>query len=304
MNAFVPGLVHTPVTPFTRDRAIDWDVYGKLIDFHLANGAEALALPMHVGESVSLSDQEQRTLIAYAIDRVNGRVPVIAHVSDSGTSIAVSRAVNAQKLGAKAVVMTTPYYWTPPPAMLLEHFAQVGAAVNVPFYIWFAPDEMAGPKITTELVLKLIARLENFAGVVDSSLDWQFQINVLSNAQRVRRDFQLVSGLDYMVSAGANGATSYFSPLSAVAPRLARRLYDTCRKEKYFDAREMQNQMAALYQVVKGGGFAGLKSAMRAMGRDCGDPRPPHDVLREVDHGRLAERLHAMASLDAEPRGW
>lgn len=304
MSNFVPGLVHTPVTPFTRDRSIDWATYGKLIDFHLAHGAEALAVPMHVGESVSLSDEEQHKVLVFAVERVKGRVPVIAHVSDSGTAIAVARAVRAQAAGARAVVMTTPYYWTPPPGMLLEHFAQVGAAIKLPFYVWFAPDEMAGPKITTELVLKLIDRLPNFAGVVDSSLDWQFQINVLSNAQRVRPDFQLLSGTDYMVSAGANGATSYFSPLSGVAPRLVRRLYDACRKERYFDARETQNEMAALYQIVKGGGFAGLKSAMRAMGRDCGDPRPPHDVLREVDHGALADQVHARAALAAEPRGW
>jgi dihydrodipicolinate synthase/N-acetylneuraminate lyase len=85
---------------------------------------------------------------------------------------------------------------------------------------------------------------------------------------------------------------------------LARRLYDACREEKYFEARQTQNKIADLYQLVKGAGFPGLKSAMRAMGRDCGDPRPPHDVLREVDHGRLAERVAAMSALRAEPRGW
>ena len=52
---FVPGLVHTPVTPFTRERAIDWGVYGKLIDFHLAHGAEALALPMHAAHRTARS---------------------------------------------------------------------------------------------------------------------------------------------------------------------------------------------------------------------------------------------------------
>src|SRR5262245_46871683 len=97
---FIPGLVHTPVTPFTRDRVIDWEVYGKLIDFHLAHGAEALALPMHVGESVSLSDEEQHKVLAFAIQRVKGCVPVIAHVSDSGTAIAVARAARAQSAGA------------------------------------------------------------------------------------------------------------------------------------------------------------------------------------------------------------
>jgi len=303
MPSFAPGLVHTPVTPFTRERAVDWALYGKLLDFHLAHGAEALALPMHSGESVSLSDAEQRKLLSFAVERVKGRVPVIAHVSDAGTAIAVARAVHAQAAGAKAVVMTTPYYWTPPPGPLLDHFAEVGAAVTLPFYVWYTP-EMAGPKVTTELVLKLMERLPNFAGVVDSSLDWQFQINTLSSAWRTRRDFQLVSGNEYMVSAGANGATSMFSALAGVAPQLVRRLYDTCRKERYFDARDTQNQLAELTQIVKGGGFAGLKSAMRAMGRDCGDPRPPHDVLREESHGRLAERLRGLAALGAEPRGW
>jgi 4-hydroxy-tetrahydrodipicolinate synthase len=304
MAAFSPGLVHTPVTPFTRERAIDWDTYGRLIDFHLAHGAEALAVPMHVGESVSLSDAEQRRLLAFAIERVKGRVPVIVNVSDAGTAICVSRAVNAQRQGAAAVVMTTPYYWTPPPGMLLEHFAAVGAAVRLPFFVWFTPEEQPGPKVTTELVLKLVERLDNFAGVVDESLDWQFQINVLSNAQRARPDFQLVSGTEYMVSAGANGATGMFSALAGVAPVLVRRLYEICRTERYFDARRPQEGIAAVRQIVKRAGFAGLKSAMRAMGRDCGDPRPPHDVLREVDHGALAELLHAQPALNAEPRGW
>ena len=53
---FEPGLVHTPVTPFTRDNRIDYDTFAKLIEFHLGSGADCLALPMHVGESVSLTD--------------------------------------------------------------------------------------------------------------------------------------------------------------------------------------------------------------------------------------------------------
>ena len=64
MSQFLPGLVHTPVTPFTRDQRIDYELYGKLIAFHLRNGAESLALPMHAGESVSLSDRERQELLA------------------------------------------------------------------------------------------------------------------------------------------------------------------------------------------------------------------------------------------------
>src|ERR1700704_2536549 len=117
MPPFNPGLVHTPVTPFTRERAVDYDRYGKLIEFHIGHGADAVALPMHAGESVSLPDGERRMLPAHAISCVNGRRPVIAHVSETGTGIAGALARHAQEIGATAIVATTPYYWTPPPAM-------------------------------------------------------------------------------------------------------------------------------------------------------------------------------------------
>ena len=304
MPIFIPGLVHTPVTPFTRELKVDFGVFDKVIEFHLRNGAEALALPMHSGESVSLSDAEQRALLEIALKQVKGRVPVIAHVSDSGTGIAVARARHAEQAGAAAIVATTPYYWTPPPAMVLEHFAQIGAAVSTPFFVHYAPDEMGGTKLSTELVLKLIERLGNFAGLVDSSLDWQFMINIVSNAWRVRPDFQLLSGTEYMVSAGAVGATSLFSSLCGVAPKLTRELYDICRTEKYQDAREAQEDLAALRQIVKRSGAGGLKGAMRAMGRDCGEPRPPLQALGAGGYKTLAAELAAMAVLGAEPRGW
>ena len=118
MATFTPGLVHAPVTPFKRNEQIDFGTYAKLIEFHLANGAQSLAVPMHAGESVSLTDDERMKLIEYALKRVNGRVPVIAHASQSGTGVAASLAQRAGKLGAAAVVATTPYYWTPPPGML------------------------------------------------------------------------------------------------------------------------------------------------------------------------------------------
>lgn len=304
MTDFQPGLVHTPVTPFSREQHIDLDVFGKLVEFHLRNGADSLALPMHVGESVSLTDEEQRALLEFAIKQVKGRVPVIAHVSDAGTGIAAARAQHAEEAGAAAIVATTPYYWTPPPAMVLEHFSRIGAAVRIPFLVHNAPDEMAGTKLSVETALKLIAKLDNFAGVVDSSLDWQFMIELVDHARRARPGFQLLTGVEYMVSAGAIGATGAFAPLAAIAPRLVRGLYDLTRKDQLFEARKPQEELAALRQLVKKGGAAAVKGALRAMGRDCGDPRPPLQALGEVDYATLAEALGALSSLRAEPRGW
>lgn len=304
MTAFRPGLVHTPVTPFKADRSIDFETFGKLVDFHLRHGAEALALPMHCGESVSLSDAEQRTLLEFTLARVQGRVPVIAHVSDSGTGIAADRARHAQDLGAAAIVATTPYYWTPPAGMVLEHFAQIGAAARLPYFVLYAPEEMPGTKLGPDLVLKLIERLPNFCGLVDASLDWQFMVNVASAARRARADFQILSGTDYMVSAGTLGATGMFSALAAVAPTVVGRLFERCRKEQYFEARADQETISALRQTVKQRGFGGLKAALRALGRDCGAPRSPNVPLSDAAYNALAAELEASALLRTEPRGW
>ncbi len=304
MPVLQPGLVHTPVTPFTREHRIDYDRFAKLIDFHLCNGAEALALPMHAGESVSLTDEEQHALLAFALKQVANRVPVVAHVSDAGTAIAALRARRAQDAGAAAVVATTPYYWTPPPAMVLEHFVQIGAAVTIPFFLYNSPEEMPGTKVTADLCLKLIDKLPHFAGVVDLSLDWQFMIELMTYAPRARPGFQLLAGTELMVSAGAIGAKGLFSPLAGIAPRLVRELYDACRHDRLIEARPAQEAIAALRQLLKPDGVAGLKAAMRAMGRDCGEPRPPLLALGAAASEALARALGGLMALRNEPRGW
>jgi dihydrodipicolinate synthase/N-acetylneuraminate lyase len=300
MSEFEPGLVHTPVTPFTRGNRIDYDTFAKLVEFHLRSGADSLALPMHIGESVSLTDEEQRALLAFAIKQVNSRKPIIAHASDAGSAIAADRARHAQGLGAAAIVSTTPYYWTPPPHMIIEHFAAIGSAVSIPFFVYNSPEEMPGTKITAELCLKLIDRLPNFAGVVDLSLDWQFMIELLTYAKRKRPDFALIAGTEHMVSAAATGATGLFSSLAGVAPKLVRQLFDGCRNDHLVETRSAQEAAAALRQYLKSSG--NLKAALRTMGRDCGVPRPPLQAPDAEATRALAVSLEPM--LRDEPRGF
>ena len=301
---FEPGLVHAPLTPFAQDQRIDFDLYGKMLDFHLRHGANSLAVPMHVGESVSLPDAERRALIRFAVERAGRQAPVIAHVSDAGTGIAAALARDAQASGAAAIVATTPYYWTPPLAMIVEHFFQIGSAVDIPFFVFNAPEDMAGSRINAALARKLIEKLPNFTGVVDSSLDWQFMIELLTDAAPIRPEFALIAGTELMVSSGAIGARSMVSPLAIIAPRLMRKLYDLCRADKFFEARALQEEAAMLRQMVKPGGVAALKAAARAMGRDCGNPRPPLLPLDSQAEKTLALQIEALPAFADEPHGW
>ena len=304
MRNFQPGLVHTPVTPFRRDHGIDFDAYGKLVEFHLRHGADALALPMPQGEDISLTDGELRTLLEFALRQVKARVPVLAHVNDAGTGIAVERARHAEKAGAAAIVSHPPYFWHPKASMVVEHIVQVGAATRLPFFICSPPVEDVGTPLTTEITLQALERLDNLAGVVDASMDWVFMVEAISLGRNTRPEFQLLPGTDYMVSAGVIGGAGAFSPLSGVAPKLVRQVYDLCAKQQFTQARKAQEDIAALHHLVKTAGFAGLKGAMRAMGRDCGQPRPPARALGEIEYGTLAQKIGAMPFLRAEPQGW
>jgi 4-hydroxy-tetrahydrodipicolinate synthase len=275
-----------------------------VLDFHIRNGAEALALPMPQGEDVSMTDAEQRALLAYAMKHVAGRVPVIAHVSDSGTAIAVARAKHAAALGAAAIASHPPYFWHPRPAMVAEHLAQVGRATNLPFFICTPVVEDAGTHLTAEIVLEVLKQLDNVAGLVDSSMRFVFMLETLALGREIRPGFELLAGTDLMVPNRVLGGIGVFSPLSSIAPRLVRELHDLCSKQQFVQARKIQEQLAELYHLVKMAGRSGLKGAMRALGRDCGAPRLPALGLGEVELARFMERVSALPYLRAEPRGW
>jgi 4-hydroxy-tetrahydrodipicolinate synthase len=296
-------LAHTPVTPFASGQ-VDLAGYGKVLDFHLRSGAESLALPMHAGESVSLTVGEREALLEFAIGHIKGRVPVIANVSEAGTEIAASLASHAAKAGAAAVIASVPYYWTPPQSMLVEHFIAIGEAAKIPLFLLNSPGEMNEVGIASTSVTDLLGRLPNMAGLIDMSLDWQYMIEVITVARAVRPDFQLVSGNEYMISAAAIGATGLLSPLAAIAPKLIGNLYALCMAEKFTEARPAQEQAAILYRALHDSGVGGLKTSLQAMGRDCGIPRPPLTSPSEADTKVLLAGLAATSVMNSEPRGW
>ena len=303
VTAFTFGLVHAPLTPFT-ERGVDYACYGTLLDFHARHGAEGLALPMHAGESVSLTAEERKALAEFAIKHVGHRVPVIVNVSEAGTAIAASLAAHARAAGASAVIAAVPYYWTPPQAMLVEHFAAIGEAGALPFFVLNSPGEMGEVEFGSASVVNLLGRLPNFAGLIDTSLDWQYMIEVMTVARAARPDFQFISGTEYMISAGAVGATGMLSALAGISPRLVRELYGLCRRESYKDAYRLQEDAAILFRAFRDAGVPGLKAAARWCGRDCGHSRPPLPALDAAATRALVEQVAAVHSMTAEPRGW
>jgi 4-hydroxy-tetrahydrodipicolinate synthase len=297
-------LVHAPVTPFNSNLSIDFDTLGKLIEFHLKSGADAIAAPLPHAEDISLSDEEQRAVIERVVKLVNGRVPVVAHVSDAGTAIAVERARFAEGCGVAALATHPPYFWHPKSGMVVEHLVRIGTAVKLPVYLCSPVVEYAGTHLTTDIVIEVEQKVPNLAGLIDASMDWVFMAEVLSNVAETRADFQLMPGTDYMVQPGVLGARGAVSMLSAIAPKLVREVYALCAAERFIEARKPQEQLAWLYHVTKRNGLAGFKEVIRLMGRDCGQARPPLHGLTSAERDALAAEVDSMSFLKAEQRGW
>jgi len=131
-----------------------------------------------------------------------------------------------------------------------------------------------------------------------------FMVEAISLGREIRPDFQLLAGTDFMVPNAVVGGNGAFSPLASVAPKLARQIYDLCAKQQFVQARRLQEDMAELHHLVKIGGRGGLKAAMGAMDRACGEPRLPGLSLGEPEVSQLAKRVAASPYLSAEPRGW
>ncbi len=294
------GLVHAPLTPFAADGSLDLGALDLLLRFHLEQGASALCLPTHVGESPNLSEAERRLILERAIAVADGRVPVIAHVTQPGTGQAVALARHAEEAGAAEILIAHPYYWKPPGGSLEDHFAAVAEATALPLTLLNSPGEM-GVSIDVPMVCSLLERLPTLIGVADASNDWQYLAEVRRLGLEIRPEFRLTVIGEYMTSAATLGAEGMISPLAGIAPSLVGSLFAACSEGDYRRSVPLQYELSALAAVVGAASVPGLRAAAALMGRSVGEPRLPLIPCSPED---LAQIRSALAGLDSEPRGW
>ena len=125
------GAATAIITPFTEE-GIDWDAFGRLIDFQLAEGINALVVAGTTGEGSTLTDKEHEELVAFCVKRIAGKVPLIAGTGSNDTAHAIERTKTACKAGADAVLLVTPYYNKTTQRGLVASFAAIADASSVP----------------------------------------------------------------------------------------------------------------------------------------------------------------------------
>jgi len=218
----IEGSIVALVTPMEEDGAIDWQALERLIDFHLENGTNAVVAVGTSGESPTLPVDEHIAVIAATVQRVAGRIPVIAGTGSNATSEAVEWSQSAKEVGADACLLVTPYYNRPTQEGMYQHFKLIADSVDIPQILYNVPG-----RTTCDLLPDTLERLAfhpNIIGIKEATGDLERGREVL---ERCSDRLTVYSGDDAtameLILMGAKGDISV---TANVAPK---KMAEMCR---------------------------------------------------------------------------
>lgn len=220
MHEVFRGCATALITPFREGGEVDYEALGRLIDFQLEGGIDALVAAGTTGEASALKEEEQLQVIRFTVERCQGRVHVIAGTGSNCTAHAAALSRQAQQAGADALLVVTPYYNKTTQQGLVAHFSAIAGAVSLPVILYNVPGR-TGMSIQPETLVQL-CELPNIAGLKDATGD-------LGYAVRVRHlcgdRLALYSGNDDVaVPLLSVGGAGLISVLSNLLPRRTREM--------------------------------------------------------------------------------
>jgi 4-hydroxy-tetrahydrodipicolinate synthase len=275
------------VTPF-KNGSVDEKAFRGLIDWQIAEGTSGLVPAGTTGESPTLSHDEHRDVVEWCVDQAGGRVPVVAGAGSNSTKEAIDLAQHAEKAGADAVLVVTPYYNKPTQEGLYQHFKAINDAIGIPIIIYNIPPRSV-IDMTVDTMQRLFA-LKNIAGVKDATAN---VVRVSQQRAAIGPDFNQLSGEDATaLGFMAHGGHGCISVTSNVAPRLCAEFQGCCLKHDYAGALELQDKLMPLHTAL----FietnpAPIKYALALLGKCADTVRLPMVPLAEKTRAAVREAM-------------
>ena len=278
------------VTPF-KDGAIDEATLEALVEWHIAEGSHGLVPVGTTGESPTLSHDEHERVIEIVVAKAAKRVPVIAGAGSNNTVEAIRFMQYAERVGADAALVVTPYYNKPTQAGLIAHYTALHDCCALPIIIYNIPPRSAvdmSPETMGEL-----ARLPRIVGVKDATGD---VTRVSQQRQTCGRDFIQLSGEDASaIGYNAQGGVGCISVTANVAPALCARFQEAMLAGDYATALDYQDRLMPLHTAIfVEPGLAGAKYGLSVLGRCSEEVRSPLVPLTDPAKTQLrAAMVHA-----------
>lgn len=277
------------VTPMKANGEVNFEKFGELIDFQIENGTDAIIVCGTTGEASTLTHEEHLDTIKYCVEKVNGRVPVVAGTGSNCTDTAIYLSTEAEKYGVDGLLVVSPYYNKATQNGLYEHFKAIADSVKIPVILYNVPSR-TGCNILPETVVRLCKDVDNILGVKEASGDIS---QVAKLAALSKGCVDIYSGNDdQIVPIMSLGGVGVISVLSNVAPR---QTHEIC--QKYLDgdvegSRKMQLEALDLCNAL----FCEVnpipvKKALNLMGMEAGTLRRPLTEMEEKNAARLEKAM-------------
>ncbi len=282
------GAATAIVTPFNPDGSINFEKYGELIDWQIESGIDAIVAVGTTGENATLTGEEHRELMRYAVKRVNHRVPVICSTGSNDTAYGAETSKAAEEAGADGLLWVTPYYNKTSQHGLIRHYEKMLKSVSLPVILYHIPGR-TGLTVKVE-TFKELSKHPQIVGVKEASGNIS-QVAALIEA--CGDDLPVYSGNDdQILPTMALGAKGVISVLSNILPRETHDICRLCLDNDFASARALMLKYLGLAnKLFIDVNPVPVKEAMNMMGFDVGGCRLPLCEMTERDRYALREAL-------------
>ena len=277
MTGIFSGILTAMVTPFNKD-GVNLDELGKMIEFQIDGGTDALVILGTTGEPATMTESEKEQVIKYSVKKAAGRVKIIVGAGSNDTAKAVAAAKKAESLGADGALVVTPYYNKCTQKGLYAYYETICNSIKIPVIAYNVPSRTA-VNILPETAEKL-ASIPNMAQVFETM-------------RRIRGKMDLFSGEDFLnLPMLAVGGAGLISVTSNIAPALVKKMYNLVKQNRLDEANAVQDFLLPLEDAC----FLEVnpipvKAAYNMIGFNAGVPRSPLTELEEENKAKLLKAI-------------
>lgn len=275
------------VTPFN-ENGIDFESYGKLIDYQIENGVSAIITCGTTGEAATMTSEEKTAVISYTVEKVAKRVPVIVGTGSNNTEAAIAASKEAEALGADGLLVVTPYYNKCTQAGLVKHYTKIANSTNLPIIV-YSVKSRTGVNIEPKTAYEL-SKVSNIVAIKEASGD-------LSQIAKIKAlcgdNLDIYSGNDDQVAAiYAVGGIGVISVLSNVLPKETSTMCKLFSEDNFKEGSKMQLKyielISSLFCEVNP---IPVKYALSQIGYNVGTPRLPLTEITEEGKEKVNRAL-------------
>ncbi len=271
------------VTPFDENNNINYDKMGELLEYHIANKTDAIIVVGTTGETPALTEDEDKNLIKFTVEKVNKRIPVIAGTGSNSTEHAIKYSKRAEELGVDGLLVVTPYYNKGNENGIYEHYKLIAESVKLPIMLYNVPGR-TGVNLSINN-LKRLAKIENIVALKEASGN----ISYAAEVARVVPELDLYSGNDDMIlpimSLGGKGVVSVSAN---ILPEVVHNMVEEFSKGNVMEAAKIQlSHNGVANAIFLETNPIPIKEAMNYLGYNVGKCRLPLGEMEEVNKVKL-----------------